>query len=219
MTAGKRVYRSPLREEQVRRTRAAVLDAAGRCFLARGYAGTTMRDVAAEAGVSVPTVFAHGGKAALLLGCVDRAVVGDDEEVPLAARTLFVRFVEAAELDDKLAALGDLARHYTPQILPMISIFADAAAGDAEIAAAWAVYEDRRRQDMRAMVAALEPWLRDDLDVDQATDVYWAVFSERLGRNLLDVRGWTVDAYADFLVDTIRRLLLRPDPRPGRGPR
>src|SRR5918997_3465516 len=104
MTAGKRVYRSPLREEQARRTRAAVLDAAGRCFLERGYAATTMKDVADAAGVSVQTVFGQGSKAALLLGCVDRAVVGDDEAVALSAREPFLRFVQAPDLAGKLAA-------------------------------------------------------------------------------------------------------------------
>src|SRR5918997_4719993 len=104
MTAGKRAYRSPLRAEQARRTRGVVLDAAGRCFLDRGYAATTMKDVAAAAGVSVQTVFGQGSKAALLLGCVDRAVVGDDESTPLAAREPFVRFLEAPDLAGKLAA-------------------------------------------------------------------------------------------------------------------
>jgi hypothetical protein len=49
-----------------------------------------MKDIAAEAGVSVQTVFSQGGKAALLLACVDRAVVGDDEEVPLPAASCSV---------------------------------------------------------------------------------------------------------------------------------
>src|ERR671928_1326692 len=91
MAERKRGYNSPLRAEQAQRTRAAVLDAAGRCFLDKGYAATTMKDIAAEAGVSVQTVFGQGSKAALLLACVDRAVVGDDEEVPLRQRDLFVR--------------------------------------------------------------------------------------------------------------------------------
>jgi AcrR family transcriptional regulator len=62
-----------LRAEQAQRTRAGVLEAAGRCFVARGYAGTTMRDIAEAAGVSVQTVFGQGSKAALLLASVDRA--------------------------------------------------------------------------------------------------------------------------------------------------
>src|SRR6478672_11318927 len=97
MTEGKRVYNSPLRAEQAQRTRTAVLDAAGRCFLDKGYAATTMKDVAAEAGVSVQTVFGQGSKAALLLACVDRAVVGDDEEAPLLAREGMVRLISSRD--------------------------------------------------------------------------------------------------------------------------
>src|SRR3954468_545429 len=97
MAEGKRVYHSPLRAEQARRTRAAVLDAAGRCFLRSGYAATTMKDVAAEAGGPAQTVFGQGGKASLLLACVDRAVVGDDDDVPFRQRDLFVRVVETPD--------------------------------------------------------------------------------------------------------------------------
>ena len=208
MTASKRVYRSPLREEQARRTRAAVLDAAGACFLERGYAATTMKDVATRADVSVQTVFGQGSKASLLLACVDRAVVGDDEAVPLAERDLFVRFMTAPDLEDKLTALRQITRRHVPQTLPMIWVFADAAAGDAEIGRAWAEYEQRRRTDVRAMVGALEPWLRRDLDVERATDVYWAFFSDAPARSLIQGLGWTVEQIVELLTDSLRRLLL-----------
>jgi len=208
VTEGKRVYRSPLREEQARRTRAAVLDAAGRCFLDKGYAATTMRDVAGAAGVSVQTVFGQGSKASLLLGCVDRAVVGDDEEVALAAREPFRRFAEASDRAGKLAAFRDIARRYVPQTVPMIVVFADAAAGDPEVAEAWAEYEQRRRQDTRGLVGSLEPWLREGLDVDTATDIWWGLFSHAPAHALMRGRGWSLDRYVDFLVDTVERLLL-----------
>jgi AcrR family transcriptional regulator len=208
VTSGKRVYRSPLRAEQAQRTRAAVLDGAGRCFLRDGYAATTMKDVAAEAGVSVQTVFGQGGKAALLLACVDRAVVGDDEEVPFRQRDLFQRVLEAPERSDKLDAAREMARTYVPMTIPMIRVFADAAAGDAEIAQAWAEYERRRLQDGRVLVGAFAPWLRAGLDVDRATEIFWGVFSHAPVVNLVHHRGWTVEEYADFLVDAVDRLLL-----------
>jgi AcrR family transcriptional regulator len=210
VAAGKRVYNSPLRAGQAQRTRAAVLDAAARCFLENGYAATTMKDVAAEAGVSVQTVFGQGSKAALLLACVDRAVVGDDEDVPFARRELFRRVVEEPDRAAKLAAAREMARTYIPQTVPMIRVFADAAAGDPEIAEAWAEYERRRHQDDRLLIGAFEPWLRTGLDVDRATDIFWAVFSHLPVDNLLRVRGWTLDEYADFLVDAVDRLLLEP---------
>jgi AcrR family transcriptional regulator len=216
MTDGKRVYRSPLREEQARQTRAAVLDAAGRCFLDRGYAATTMKDIAQAAGVSVQTVFGQGSKAALLLGCVDRAVVGDDEAVALAAREPFVRFVEAADVADKLAALGDLARRYVPQTIPMAVVFAAAATSDPELAEAWDEYERRRWADARALVGSLGPWLRDDLDVETATDIFWGIFSEAPVVALMKRRGWRLDRYVDLLVDGVARLLLRDPATPAR---
>jgi AcrR family transcriptional regulator len=208
VTEGKRVYRSALRAEQAQRTRAAVLDAAGRCFLEKGYAGTTMKDVAAAAGVSVQTVFGLGTKASLLLACVDRAVVGDDEAVPLAQRELFTRLLDSPSPADKLAALGDMARRYVPLTVPMLRVFADAAAGDAEIAEAWAEYERRRRADNRVLIGALVPWLRAGLDVDRATDIVWALFTHVPGDKLIGDRDWTLDEYADFLVDAVDRLLL-----------
>jgi AcrR family transcriptional regulator len=208
MSDRKRVYNSPLRAEQAQRTRAAVLDAAGRCFLDKGYAATTMKDVAAEAGVSVQTVFGQGSKAALLLACVDRAVVGDDEAVPFAQRELFVKLVEAPERAAKLDAAREMARTYVPLTAPMIQVFADAAAGDAEIAEAWAEYERRRLQDGRVLIASFEPWLREGLDVDRATEIFWGLFSHAPITNLVRVRGWTVDEYVNLLVDAVDRVLL-----------
>src|SRR4051812_14738360 len=170
MAEGKRVYHSPLRAEQARRTRAAVLDAAARCFSEHGYAATTMKDVAAEAGVSVQTVFGQGSKASLLLACVDRAVVGDDEDVALIAREPFVRLRESTDRAGKLAAWHEITCAYAGRVVPAMRVFADAAGADAEVAAAYADYERRRYDDMHALLETFEPWLRDGLDVDGATE-------------------------------------------------
>jgi AcrR family transcriptional regulator len=209
VTEGKRVYRSTLRAEQARQTRAAVLDAAGRCFLGNGYAATTMRDVAAAAGVSVPTVFAQGGKAALLLACVDRAMVGDDEAPPLLARELFVRLAEAPDKAGKLAALREIAADRGPAVTPMLRTFQAAASADAELREVWAEYESRRYADMRAMVGMLAPWLRPGLDVDAAAEIAWALFGLEVADRLLRDRGWAAERYADWFADAVDRLLLR----------
>ena len=55
-----RRYRSPRREQQARRTRARIIAAAADRFLARAYAATTMRAVAADAGIGCHR--AHGGR-------------------------------------------------------------------------------------------------------------------------------------------------------------
>lgn len=54
-------------------TRARILDAAERVFAEKGYAGATLRDIAAEAGAQVGLVHHHGhGKAALFRQTIAR---------------------------------------------------------------------------------------------------------------------------------------------------
>src|SRR5207344_3024220 len=82
-----RRYRSPCRDQQARHTRARIIAAAARRFLEHGYAATTMRAVATDAGVAVPTVeLAFKTKARLLKAVIDTAIAGDDEPVPMLAR-------------------------------------------------------------------------------------------------------------------------------------
>jgi AcrR family transcriptional regulator len=206
---GKRVYRSALRSALAERTRSAVVSAAARCFVERGYARTTMRDIAQAAEVAVQTVFAQGSKASLLLAAVDRAVVGDDQEAPLLQRDLFRRLSAEDDLDAKLATFREIARVYTPQTGPIMKAFAAAAAVDEEIATAYAEYAGRRFADSRGLLRAFEPWLREDLDLDHATEIFWAVFSHETAEALVSDRGWTADQFADWEVDALQRLLLR----------
>jgi AcrR family transcriptional regulator len=59
------------------RTRAAILDAARDRFVLQGFTGTTIRDVAAAAGVSVGTIHAHfSDKQGLLRACFDHQIEG-----------------------------------------------------------------------------------------------------------------------------------------------
>ncbi|MGO4758231.1 helix-turn-helix domain-containing protein, partial [Streptomyces sp. 2MCAF27] len=63
---GRRRYDSVRRTTQAQQTRAEIADAARRLFVSQGWAATTVRDVAREAGVSVPTVYAaYGNKTGL----------------------------------------------------------------------------------------------------------------------------------------------------------
>jgi AcrR family transcriptional regulator len=72
--------RQELREE----THARVVAAASRLFLERGYRATTVRDVAAAAGVSVGTVMTVGDKDTLLAATFD-ALIGELQDAPRPA--------------------------------------------------------------------------------------------------------------------------------------
>lgn len=89
------------------RTRAAILAAARDRFVSAGYEGTTIRDIAAAAGVGIGTVHAHfHDKRALLLACFDEQI---SDAVALGLDTLPA---EGALLDQLLHLAGVLYAAY-----------------------------------------------------------------------------------------------------------
>src|SRR3954468_20280223 len=102
-----RSYRSSRREAEARRTRRRVVEAAGSVFVAGGYAGATIRAIAAQAGVSVPTVeLLFGTKARLLKAAIDAAIAGDDEAVPGLARRWTSVAIAATSADEFLSVVA-----------------------------------------------------------------------------------------------------------------
>src|SRR5262249_56974623 len=82
----------PPRARQAAETRRTVVGAAGHLFGERGWAGTTLAAVAAEAGTVVETIYAgFGSKAGLLIAALDVALVGGDGKAPLVERPDFAR--------------------------------------------------------------------------------------------------------------------------------
>ena len=75
-----RRYDSSGRQQQASRNRMTMLQSARSLFLDRGFGATTMPAVAAEAGVSVQTVYkAFGNKAGLAKAVFDVTIAGDDD--------------------------------------------------------------------------------------------------------------------------------------------
>ena len=74
----------PARSERAERTRQRILDAAGQCFAASGYAKTTVEEIALHAAVSKALVYHHfRGKEQILEAVLERTLADWDE----AART------------------------------------------------------------------------------------------------------------------------------------
>ncbi|MEV6303095.1 helix-turn-helix domain-containing protein [Actinoplanes sp. NPDC051861] len=203
-----RQYRSALRQDQARRTRSAVLDAAGRLFVEQGYGATTMKEIAAGAGVSVESVYAQGSKASLLLACVDRSLVGDDSGEALLDREPLRELLATSDPEQWLRVIRDLTATRAPGSTEIFEAFRGAAAVDPKLAAQWQIYAGRRYADAARLVAVLAPHLRPGLTLEHATDVFWALVSPSMMLALCRERGWTSTQYADWLADSVRRLLL-----------
>src|SRR5258705_11671126 len=91
----RRPYESPRRREAAERTRKAIVGAARTLFLERGYALTTLEQVAEGAGVATPTVYAtFGNKRELLFAVARTARRGDPGPTPLLERPEITRTLD-----------------------------------------------------------------------------------------------------------------------------
>src|SRR5215510_12190461 len=83
----KRAYDSSSRRKAAQATRQSILDAARRLFLEKGYAATTVPEIAGAAGIAVDTVYAAvGKKPSLFRLLVEAAISGGDRAVPAEER-------------------------------------------------------------------------------------------------------------------------------------
>lgn len=189
-----------------RRTRAAVLDAAHALIAERGFAATTMADVAERAGVTRRAVYLHfATKADLLAALFD--YVSDREQLAASLQRVW-------RAPGPVAALQEWARHlarFHPRIMDVDlaaecerSSDPDAAAHRATVIA-----------DQRAACRRLVDWLHADGALAAswtpatATDMLWALMSSALLRALLVDCGWSTSSYARqlgaLLVSTFAR--------------
>jgi AcrR family transcriptional regulator len=207
----RRPYDASRRQEQARRTRRVMLEAAHGLFLERGYSATTMPAVAEAAGVSVQSVYkAFGNKAALLKAVFDVAMAGDDEPVPMLRRAALGRVRDEPDPRRKLELYGQFVAEVTPRHVPVQLLAKAAAATDPEAAGVWEQLQDERLQGLAVFARALhdEGHLRPDVPVEEARDLLWACNSPETYDLLVLQRGWTPQRYGRWVADTLTAALL-----------
>src|SRR6266545_245906 len=189
----KRRYDSSGRQAQARRTRQAILDAAQRQFLEGGYAATTIAAIAAEAGVSVETIYkAFGGKPGLVRAIYQRGLEGQ-EAVPAFQRADQMR---ERETDPRtiMRNWAALTSEVSAVVSPIARLVRFAAAGDPDMAALLKAHDD----------------VREDVSLAQATDILWTCTSDELYDLLVTQRGWSLPRFARWLADYMIATLLPP---------
>lgn len=207
-----RSYNVAGRQAAARRRRQAILTAGARLFLERGYVATTMAEIAAEAGVALDTVYAVvGRKPSLFRLLIEMAISGTDEPVPAEARDYVLAIHAEADAAGKLQLYASAMASIHARLAPLIRVLSAAAAADPELSAMWTEIAKRRARNMRLLVRELETTgsLREDLSVDEAADVIWAMNAPEFYLLLVDERGWDSEHYARWLADAWRRLLLK----------
>jgi AcrR family transcriptional regulator len=207
----RRRYDSSGRRAQARRNQQAILDAAQRQFLQGGYAATTIAAIAAEADVSVETIYkAFGGKPGLVGSIYRRGLTGH-EPVSAFQRSDAMR---ERETDPRtiMRNWGTLTSEVSSVVSPILLLVRSAAAGDPDMAALLNASNRDRDQRARHHARFLKQrgYLREGITVAQATDILWTCNSAELYDLLVVQRGWSLPRFARFLADYMIATLLPP---------
>ena len=206
-------YDNRQRQEAARTTRARVIEAARTSFMDRGFAGTTIRQVAEDAGVSQETIYkAFGGKAALLKSVYDVTLAGDDEAIPLAARPEAIAVRDAPTPAAAAAAYAGLAQLISNRIDPLVRVILGSRDTDRALAEFARTTEQERHVGSSFYIRhwASRGWLRDEITVAQATDTLWALNAPEPRWLLLD-RGWSEEQHTSWFADLVLRMILDVD--------
>jgi AcrR family transcriptional regulator len=207
----KRRYDSSGRKAQARRTQQVILDAAQRQFLQGGYAATTIAAIAAEAGVSVETIYkAFGGKPGLVRAIYDRGLAGR-EPVPAFQRADAMREHET-DPETIMRNWAALVSEVSSVVSPIARLVRAAAATDPDMAALLRANNNVREQRARHHARFLKRrgYLREGVSLAQATDILWTCTSDELHDLLVVQRGWSLPRFARFLADYMIATLLPP---------
>jgi AcrR family transcriptional regulator len=198
-------YDNSQRQQMARTTRTRIIDAAKNSFLRRGFGGTTIRQVAQDAGVSQETIYkSFGGKAALLKSVYDVSLVGDQTDVPLAGRPEAIAVRDAQSPAAAATAYAELAQLISSRIDPLLRVLLGVRGTDKALAEFAGTIEKERHAGSSFYVRhwADNGWLRADLTVHHAIDTVWALNSPQPRWLLLD-HGWSDKQYTRWLANLI----------------
>lgn len=203
-----RAYKSEKRTAQRAATRRAISTAARDLFVAHGYARTTVRQIAASAGVTHETVFAtFGSKAGLLRVVAREASLGDQESVFEGA--WIIELQAAADLSTRWQILRNATAAMLVAAQPIDDVVRAAAASDVDIAKLWREMQAERHRDVAKMVDMLIEAQPLRVLRDEAIDLMWAL-AQTTGvyRALAIERRWPPARAAAAVADLIEQAVL-----------
>ena len=206
-----RRYVSAVRQDQARRTRLRILDAAHRLFSKDGYARTTIERIAAEAGVAIDTVYAvFGSKRAVLSGLMEHQVGGDDQPIAMLDRPEPQSVRREPNQRRQLARFVAGVTDAIERSRPIDDIMRSAAAIDPEISTLRGKIQEERFRNMTTLVRWLRANgpLRSERSVEEAAAIVWTLTSPEVHRLLRVERGWSSERFRGWLGDTLARTLI-----------
>jgi AcrR family transcriptional regulator len=205
----RRTYDASRRRDAAAGRQASIVVAAEQRFLADGYAATTIAAVAADAGVSVHTIYkTFGGKAGLVRAIWRKALEGVG---PVAAERRSDD-LQMSEPEPRriIQGWGAFTAEIGPRATPLLRLIRAAGATDPEAKTLLEELDTDRLARMTANARRLRDngHLRAGVSLESAAEILWTYSSPELCELLMFRRGWPPDRYARFVADAMIAALL-----------
>jgi len=193
-----------LRERRAQLTRDEILGAARRLFAERGYARTSVRDIAKAAGVSAQTVYDSVGSKQALVSSLNDLI---DAEAGIAA--IARAAAESADPGEVAATNARITRSILEHCGDIIHALVTGAAAEPELAAVLAEGQRRHVEGSGRVVALLRGLdAPGHIDPDAAVETLAAITDIRVALVLQEDYGWSLDRVESWMGDASRALLL-----------
>lgn len=196
------------RAEYAQATRAAILAAARQLFVERGYFATRVEDIAREARVAAPTVYAAGGgKSGLLRAMVEEGVRAEESKRPrpdIAAQSspeeLIRRIVEATS-------------RVFEDWWPLMRQVTQAAAQDAGVRQSLDLAHASLREGLELVATRLAELdaLPAGMSAADATGLLWYYLGNSSYATLTGDLGWPMSRAASWLYERLTAVLLKDE--------
>ncbi len=207
----RRKYDSSHRQAQAEATKIRIAKAARRLFFKRGYSGTTIEEIASEAGVSKESVYAiFRNKQSILAFLLDVAVGGQELPLPVIQQSAPQAIMQDKDQGRQIDRIARVCGGILSRAAPVYEIMRVAANTEPEIQKRVQHLHKERLGNMTSFFRniAAHGSLREGVDEKSAGEMIWALTSPELF-NLLTVElGWSEEKYSQWLADTLKRVLL-----------
>lgn len=202
----KRTYHSETRKAQAQKTRERILKSAKKLISAHGFDKVTIEHIAQDAEVSAPTVYAlFQSKTGIL------RVIMDEALPPQEHSELVLRGKQQPTAKKRLETAAIIARQLYDAEQKQLGSLQSAAILGPELKKLEQERETRRyaRLEEGILELASENALAPGLDATKALDILWAFTGRDLYRMLVVERGWSSDAYEQWLKELLVKMLLK----------
>ncbi len=212
VTSPKRKYDSSRRQVQARETRHNIIEAARALFIERGYTGATIDAIAQQAGVALKTVYAvFENKRSILVAVLNISSSNTGEgEIPVLERSGPQAVKRETNQRRQIQMFARVIAGNLEGAAVIDEIIRVAAKTEPDIDQLGRRLNQQRWDNMAVAVRVFQSRgaLQGALDEKRATDIVWVLTSPEVFLLATRERGWSKEEYADWLSDTLIKVLL-----------